>query len=329
MVAGGAGDRRVDPARGACYCSGMGIARALVAAAIVCLLPLTAEAAPGKAWAAAKASLPPTTEVIVGLDLTQLTRTTLFKMALPMLLARQAEIKAGLDEVKATCGIDPLKNIEAVVIGTDKDQRQGAMFLAVNNLDETAIVTCLRAIAAKDIKVPQITVATSGGITELSVDQDKIYLRWVGKDVIVLPLGFGDRKQLAQWTGGRKALGKAPVGKYLGKVDPRTALWAVSAVPQELEGTRMTAGYGSLATTKGSLMPDLHVVMTSAADATATADKANQELATMASGSGLADNLKQLLQQIRVSAVGAEVVVKATIAERDLLAIAGALMRGM
>lgn len=307
-------------------------ARAVAMGVALCLIsfrPVTARADAAKAWTAAKTNLPANTEVVVGLDVATLAKSSLFQLAFPMILAQQPDIKSGLELVKTTCKIDPLTAINGMVAGTDKEQKQGAIFIAVTGLDEAKIVTCLEAIAkAKGAKDAKVAVTKDGGITELTMGTDKLYLSWIGKDVIVMPLTPGDKAQLVTWTGGKKALAKAPVGPSVAKVDTRSAIWAVSSVERDLEGMKMKGGYGGLAMAKGKLTIDLHIAMPNAVDATTVADKATAELAVKTNGPGLAPALKPLLEAVMIKSAAAEVVIKASFPEGDLLALAGALMSG-
>ncbi len=322
--------RRVNAGARLLVSSGM-LPRALAATlvAVACLRPAVAAADPAKAWAAARAGLPATTEVLVGLDLTQLTRTSSFKMLLPLLLAKQPELRDGLALVKATCGFDPLTAIEAVVIGADKDQAAGALYVAVKGLDEARIATCMEGVAnAQSAAAATIAVTRAGGITQLAVGADRLFVRWLGKDVIAVPLTFTDRAQLQAWTGGNKALARGKVGPFLRKLDTRAAVWGVSTRPEEFDGAKATSGYGALSTRGGVLAPELHIVLASAADATAMATRATTELTAKAAVPDLAASLKAVLSTVSVIAIGAEVVIKARIVEKELLGLIGALLRG-
>ncbi len=305
----------------------MTLARALVLAAALSIVPLHADADPGKAWAAAKVNLPPETRTVVALDVTKLTSSALFKMAFPVLLAQKPEIKDGLELVKSTCKLDPLTAIEGVVVGVAKDDNVGAVYLALRGVDETTLVACLEAIAkSKNQKDTKVTVTRDGAISELAMGDDKLYAKWIGKDVLVLPIDIDNKAQLLTWAGTKNGLAKAPVGKGVRKVATASALWVVSAAETDLDGVKMKLGYGSLDTAAGALTADLHVVTTSAADAKRVADRTQQDLAAVASGQA-ASGLAAVLKGITVSSVKDEIVIKASVLEKDLLALAGALLR--
>ena len=80
-----------------------------------------------------------------------------------------------------------------------------------------------------------------------------------------------------------------------------------------------TDGYGSVGMRGGNLDADVHLVFDSPATAQSTVDKFNAELAKQSDAKALVDKLK-------ITAAKDEVVVKAKLAEADLMQAAGALM---
>jgi len=305
------------------------IARALGVAVALCLFPITARADASKAWAAAKANLPSTASVVVGMDIAALTKTSLFKMAFPLVLSQKPEVKAAFDVIKTTCQIDPLTSIDGFVVGTDKDQKQGAAYISFKGLDEAKIVTCLESLVrSQGTKDAKIVVTRDGAVTQLAMGKDSLYVTWMSGDVVVMALEPKDKAQLQAWTTGKKSLAKGAVGRLVAKVDTRAAFWVASTMEQEIEKMKMQGGYGALALAKGTLAVDLHMVLASAADAKAVADKASAELAVKTNGAGLAPALKPVMQAVKITSAGPEVIVKAAVPEKDLLSIAGALMAG-
>ncbi len=305
----------------------MVVLRSLVVAAAVSLLPLSASAAPGAAWTAARANLPKDTTVLVGLDLVQLTRSSLFSMAFPLMLAQQPELKDGLDRIKAGCNLDPLKVVQGVVFGTDDTQKHGAIYIAVDGLDQPKIVSCLEAMAKANGKDTKVAVKADGRINELTLGDKTVFLSWIGTNVLVLPLEITNKADLAAWSG-VKGLSKSKVARPMTKVNAGGALWAVSAVTKDLDDkTKMKLGYGAVTLASGKIAGDLHVQLDSAASAKAAADKAQNELSTLAASPGLAPNLKAVLSAMTVTSAADELQVKGSIAESDVLSLIGALMK--
>lgn len=302
-------------------------AHVLALAGALCLLPLRANADASKAWAAAKVNLPAETHVLVGMDLAAVTSSSLFSMMFPMLLSQQPDVKTGLELVKTTCKIDPMKAIDGFVVGTGKDSDEGAVFLALSGVDEAKLVSCLEAIA-KSKKVPdsKIAVTRERGITQLSTGSgDKVYVKWFGKNVVALPLDVDNKAQLQKWAGTKNGLGKALVGKATAKVNTRATVWAISGVDDTIEGVKTRLGYGSLDARNGSLTADLRIVTGSAKDAKKVAAKAQEQL-TAAAGAGDPE-LASILDAVSVSAAGPELVIKASLPEQSVMSLLGTLLK--
>lgn len=299
--------------------------RSLAAVALVSMVSLTAEAGP--AWTAAKANLPKETAVLVGLDLAQLQKSSLFSFGFPMMLSQQPELKEALELVKSTCKLDPMKIVKDVVIGADENQKHGAIYISVDGLDQAKLVSCLDAVAAaKGKKDAKVAVKTDGKITELTVGDKSMFLTWIGTNVIVVPHEFTSKADLQAWTGA-KTLAKSKVARGMGKVNTSAAVWAVSGMPKDLDDkTKMKMGYGSVTLSGGKLGADLKVQLSSAESAKAAAAKAQKELTALASGD-LDASLKAVLTAVTVNAVGDELQIKGSMAESDVLQLVGALMR--
>jgi hypothetical protein len=302
----------------------MGIARSIAIAALLVAIPLRAHAGDKAAWSAAKANLSKDTTVLVGLDLTQLTKSALFTMAFPFILSQQPDVKDGLALVKSTCNLDPLKVVTSVVVGTDDDQKHGAMFVSLSGVDQPKLVSCLEAVAKAKGNDTKVGVTTDGKITELAVGDKKVYLTWIGSNVIALPLDFANKADLTAWTA--KGLAKSKVGKAMTKVNTGSALWAVSAVAKDLDDKmKMKLGYGSIAMANATITADFHVQLGSAADAKAAAQKAQKDLTTRSQSPDLAANLQKVLAGITITSVADEVVVRGSTPESEVMSLVMAL----
>lgn len=302
----------------------MGTTRSIAIAALLVAIPLRAHAGDKAAWTAAKANLSKDTAVLIGLDLTQLTKSSLFTMAFPFILSQQPDVKEGLALIKSTCNLDPLKVVTSVVIGTDNDQKHGAMFVSLSGVDQPKIVSCLEAVAKAKGNDTKVGVTTDGKITELAMGDKKVYLTWIGTNVVALPLDFANKADLTAWTA--KGLAKSKVGKAMTKVNTGNALWAVSAVAKELDDkVKMKLGYGSIAMANATMTADLHVQLGSATDAKAAAQKAQKDLTTRSQSPDLAANLQKVLAGITVTAVTDEVVVRGSIPESEVMSLVMAL----
>lgn len=304
----------------------------LASLAAACVLVTASAAHAGSAWTAAKGVVPKETAVVVGLDVAQLSKSTLFQMGMPMLLGKAPELKDALSTIKSACKLDPMTVVQNVVIAADANQEHGVIFFGVNGLDTPKMVACMEAVAKeKGKKDAKVVAKQDGAITELSVQGDTgfktVYVSWIGKDVFALPLSFDSKADLKAWTTG-KALGKSKVARGASKVNTGAAAWAVSGMPKDLDDTtKMKMGYGSVTLKAGTLGADLHVQLDSAAAAKATADKTQKELTAAASQPGVDATLKAVLTGTKVTATGDEVAVTGAISENDVFSLVTALMQ--
>src|SRR5262249_29138792 len=147
-------------------------------------------------------NLPAQTALLIGADLTAITKSQVFRQLLPIALAQQPDARKILDTIKASCKIDPLTAIQGVVYATDADRKQGAVYLSLAGLDPAKLTACLEWIAkdsgASDAK---LTVKKAGAITEIAVDTRKAYVSWIGTDVLVIPTDPRDKSMLEKWIG--------------------------------------------------------------------------------------------------------------------------------
>lgn len=306
----------------------MSLARAVAVCVVLCVLPVTTRADSGKVWAAAKAGLPAKTNWVVGMDIAALTKLSLFKMTFPLLLSQKPDVKVGLELIKTTCKIDVLTTVEALVAGTDEDQQQGALYLQVKGIDDKSLTACVQAIAKS--KGSTVTVTRDGGITEVMLGTDKVFLTWVTKDVIAVSVG-PDKTQLQAWTGGKKAFARSPAGVLAAKVDVKAAVFVATAVERDIDGMNMKlkGAYGGLTPAKGILAFDMHLQLPSAADAKTVADRTSRDLTAKINSSGLAPELKAALETVTIKNAGIELVVKAAVVENHVLSIVGALANAL
>jgi hypothetical protein len=303
---------------------------ASVAAACVVLSASAAHA--GSAWTAAKGAVPKDTAVLVGIDVVQVQKSSLFQMAMPMVLGKAPELKDALSTIKSACKLDPMQVVQNVVIATDANQEHGVIFFGVSGLDTPKMVSCMEAVAKeKGKKDAKVVAKQDGAITELSVQGDSgfktVYVSWIGKDVFALPLQLDSKADLKTWTTGAKALGKSKVARGAAKVNTGAAAWAVSGMPKDLDdNTKMKSGYASVTLKAGKLGADVHLQLESAAAAKALADKTQKELTEAAAQTSIDPAIKAVLTTTKVAATGDEVAVNASIAETDVFTLVGALM---
>lgn len=276
-----------------------------------------AHADTSRAWSAAKASLPADTSVVIGIGVASITKSAVFTKVFPQLLTRAPDVQAGLDAIKAACKLDPLVAIQSVVIGTNADQTAGAVFVGLNGVDQAKLTAC--------VETGKGTVVKDGNVLKVTFDKDTMYLAWVTPAVFAFALSTDDKAQLQTWTSGKGSFARGAAGKLVGKTTTGAAAWAVTTVPKTVQdGFDLKRGYGAVTVRGGNLGVDLHIGVASTTSATEIADKATKELADNAAS--MTGDIKALISAVHVTATSDEVIVKATLPEKQLLPLLGLLL---
>jgi hypothetical protein len=294
---------------------------AAAAAAALCAIPGRAGADAARAWAAAKDNLPAQAALVIGADLTAITKSQLFNQMLPLALSRDPDARKIFETIKTSCKIDPLTAVQGVVYATDADRKQGAIYLSLGGgLDQAKLASCFEEVAkASGAKDPKLTVKKAGAITEIATDKGKAYVSWIGTDVLVVPSDVHDKAALEKWIGQKGGFARSPVAKLSASANTRSAVWGASAIAKDLEpGVHMKTAYGALTVANGNLAIELHTTLDNAKVAADAVAKANAQVAQVAGAGQLPPGLKTMLQQITIKASGADVTVKASVPEAEL-----------
>jgi hypothetical protein len=253
--------------------------------------------------------------------------------------------------MKDSCKIDPLTAVQAVVVAMSSDQQDGAIYIAVTGVDRAKLTSCIQLAAQQKAdkaaadkpatdkpaaekpaadkptqdkptqdKPAKVTVKQDGNLTQITNGADTALFGWVGKDVIVVSLHAQDKASLVKWMGGKGALAKSTLGKSIAKINTSAAVWGAGEETKEVEqGITVKGGYGAVKFAKGSVDADVHAVMENAAQATKMATSANKQLDEAKQGSQLPPMIAGMLKTVTIAAAGDEVVIKATVVEKDLM----------
>lgn len=297
--------------------------RTVLVVAALSLASTAAHADISKAWSAARAGLPSDAKIVVGVDFAAVQKTQLFATYFPK-LRDKPEVANMLQAIKTACKLDPLTTIQGVVVATAGSEDDGAVYMSLAGTDRTRLSACLQAAsqaeADKDGTKVKVTVKQDGAVTELTESKGTAYFGWVGKDVVVIPTHGRDKAALQKWMGGKGALAKGELGKTLGKANTSAPMWGAGLGEKELQpGVTVKGGYGAVKVAGGNVDVDVHGVMGSADQATTMATSANQQLGAAKSGGALPPAVQTMLKSVTVAAAKDEVVVKASVGEKDLI----------
>jgi hypothetical protein len=304
---------------GGCYGCSMRTVGILAAAALS-LTALSARADTSKAWSAAKAGLPADAKVVFAIDIAAMQKTQVFAQLWPKLLERFDATRV-MDEMKADCKLDPMAVVQGAVIAMAGGQREGAAYVALTAPDKGVLAACLQHEMEKHgDKSAKVTVKQDGNITQVTNGSDSMFLGWVAKDIVVVPLVSNDKATVVKWMSGKGALGKTSVGKTLAKVNTSAAMWGAGEGNDEFQpGVTVKGGYGSVSFGKGNVDANLHATAGSAAQAKTMAESTQKQLDGVRSNPLLPPSLGLMLQAVTITTANEEVVIKASVVEKDLV----------
>jgi hypothetical protein len=292
----------------------------ILAAAALSLTSLHARADVAKAWSAARAGLPADAKVVLAIDFAALQKTQVFAQVWPKLLEKFDAAKV-LDAMKADCKLDPMAVVQGAVIAMADGQREGAAYVALTAPDKGKIAACLqREMEKHGDKDAKVSVKQDGNITQVTNGSDSMFLGWVAKDIVVVPLVSNDRATVVKWMSGKGALAKTSVGKTLARINTSAALWGAGEGNDEFQpGVTVKGGYGSVSFAKGHVDANLHATAGNAAQAKTMADSTQQQLDGVRKNPLLPPSFGLMLQAVTIATVNDEVVIKASVVENDLV----------
>lgn len=295
----------------------------------VCVVAVASVATPAlaanKSLPVAVASLPNDIQLIASLDATIARSTKLYSSTMPLLLSMSGSAETGLDEVKKTCGFDPLTSIDDITMAMDSG-KNGAAFIGVN-ITESAFTSCLVSLA-KQKSGADVTTSKSGNEITVKAPSGTFYFAWLPGDVIALTKNPRDQKELARFTGGGGALASnKQMSSWLSMADPSALATVVTTRSFSGGGMSMDGGVASLVYKGGSYEAKATIEVGSKSRAE-LAEKGATLLKTMLANKGPAE-LQSILGTLEVKASGTTVVAKASGSESDVTAILGWAMKGM
>jgi hypothetical protein len=312
-----------------------------LAALVLGAAPSVRADAPGDAWAAAKGVLPATPAVVMGLNVSTIKSSAIFQKLYPTLLEQAGEARAGLDEVKTTCGIDLKDAVQGVVVWVD-DANKGAIFLSLKGVDKNRVGDCLTKMAAKSKKSFRATDPDAQGIVEYSgtdTGDKKLYVAYLPHGVVVIATDPNEKGLLSQALSGHGVDAASDTGKALSGTNTGAAVWAVIHKPQPLDdGVTMKVGYGMADLTGGMINGEMRLILGSAKEAGAAVAKATTEFENAKKNNQVPPQLANMAKTLKIGCTvgpakqGAcgtpEMQVKASLAEKEALALLEHLMGG-
>jgi hypothetical protein len=268
--------------------------------------------------------IPKDAALVVGVNWSKFKGTKFHNMIVSNL---PAEAKTELDGMKAACGVDPLNDLDSVVVGVvgklDKSSR--AVIVVKGNWNRDKIGKCATAMGEK--KGKKMTIANDGDIASYTPEGEKtMIVGWTGDLMVFTSTSMeGDKAFLSDVLKKSSSVkDNKPVMDLLGKTDSSATIYGAFLPPAGSDATtafsKMTGGSEKLAGAYGTLKlaSDLDMNMgfrfSNDAEAKAVADKMAKEL----EGAKASPQGGQFLGGTTVKADGADTVMAMKLDEKQL-----------
>ncbi len=171
--------------------------------------------------------------LVIGADLTAIAETKLFNTFLALAMAKEPDAKKVFETIKTSCQIDPLSAVHGVVLRRRRSQAGRGLPRSAR-----ASISQARELRRAGRQVPgrqgsKLTVKKTGAITEISTDKEKLYVSWIGTDVLVVGSDVHDKAALEKWVGQKGGLAKSPVAKLHGGTNTKGRGLGVRSLTKE------------------------------------------------------------------------------------------------
>ena len=138
---------------------------------ILCL-SAWAHAGETKAWTAAKKVLPANLTGVIGINVSTLRGSDLYKQLMPVVLAQKSEADSHMKEIKTTCGNDVTALVDSVVVAMDQDNGTGEMVVALRSWTQKDVEACFGKMA-KLLQQPEYSESNPKGFGCLECHEQK------------------------------------------------------------------------------------------------------------------------------------------------------------
>lgn len=251
--------------------------------------------------------LPKDSALLVGVSWSKLRSSPLFeKLKDRQSSAGNAMLSSvELEMVKATCGIDVVSDVKAMVVATGPDYDESRAFVAITgDFDKTSVETCFDKLELREGE-------------KVNLGNDSVYSYWPKDDTLLLST-VHDAKAMKEAVADGSVKENTKLMKLLDNVDSSSTVWGAGLVEGKAAGMLgvlgATGGYISIHVTSG-LKATLGVVFKNADKASAASTMLEAQLQQL---KGQAGPFKDLMEGVESDSEGDTVVVKATLSKEQL-----------
>lgn len=290
-----------------------------------------AAAAKGDLWN----HMPVETEIVVAIDMGNLTGSGLWKQYGPMIAAAAGE---KLSVVKEKCGFDVMTTLQGIHMGFNSDNDKEPVII-VRGIERSVASKCIVAMAENEGE--KVAVSQDGALTIVKAEkeEDSQMIAWVDdKTAIMVPKKM-DKDYLAARIAGTDGLsGNKDLMAIVGKAKRDAPIWfagkfkdgskAAEGIKGMAEGKAIAGVFGGIGFEKGIEIA-LGAEFVNEADVAGAKAKIDQLLPM---GKMMAGPAAPLLDKIKIAAAGKDLTINIDLSEADLATLtqlAGPMLGGM
>jgi hypothetical protein len=260
--------------------------------------------------------LPVDSEVVVSLDAGQLRASGLWKTLEPVMSAKAGD---GLARLRAQCSVDPLRSIKQVVMGFKglEDAAGPSGVVVVRGLDRNVLMACMDRLVEAN---PRITFANGVVAVQAAPGSHPGAFTFANASTLVLMIGpTASPEQLAAVIRSGAPLRGSPMFvELLGQIQTRSTAWFALNGNAKLFDKMSALGFRPTAIT-GSV--ELANGFTGAVRVRLDSEDSARNLVAL--GQAQLGTVKQLAEEIALTADGTDVVLRIVMSQGQLEALTG------
>ena len=168
--------------------------------------------------------------MVVGINMTQLTSSDIYKKFKPMLDQQIEQAGDDFKDFKAKCGIDPMKDFKSMIIGgkagADMEPDEKTMLVVVKGPERPKMVECGKKMSEEKGG----TVAEEGNFTKVTKKDGEVqWIGWLDNNTMVVAPKMDKAGLEARMAGKDGLSGNKEMMDLLGNTDQTASLWFAMA----------------------------------------------------------------------------------------------------
>lgn len=262
-------------------------------------------------------ALPLTANLALGINVSRLRSSALFKELLPLLTQRMG---AELKEFKDLCGVELFEAVDSIVLSTNTRGSGDDMTVVVSGMERDQFNRCAPAVA--EAQGQTIQLAHEGDYTRMIMQgsETSTWLGWISGEMFVMRTGQ-DKSIVEPHVRGEQSLtGNTVMMELMGKVSTEGSLWLITG------GTDMDPNIVSIhatADTTGGLKLDAGLETISPDTATSMAQALQDQIT---SARQMMKSVDKFLAKVQISATDKNLFINLDLTEPEVIELVRTLL---